>query len=274
MESDNAQFNMFSSKKENPFLSKIGNLVMGKSMFVKAEPTLQNFEDSPVLGSYDVDEEGVKAQEVNLIENGKLKQVMMSRSPVKGFDRSNGHFRGGTSSPSVVHLGSSEALSYKALKEKLFEMLQEEELPYGYIIKSIIPPTEAADLAEMDFQAMFMGQFSDSPSQIKLSRPVAVFKVYPDGKEELVRGMEFESLNLKTFKDLTIAGDDAFAYNYPISSSELPFDMSIFGMSNLKDQIFATIISPSFIIEEIDLSKSSGSFRKPPIVSYPAIVLQ
>jgi predicted Zn-dependent protease len=271
-ESDNAQFNMFSGKRENPFLGKVDTQVIAKSISVKAEPAVKNYKGAALLGAYEMDDEGIKADGVSLIENGMLKNFMMSRSPVKGFNKSNGHFRGATTTPSVVRLTAKEAAPYAALKEKLLQKMKDDGLKCGYIVKSIIPPSEAKDLGEMDIQSMIMGMMAASATDIKLSKPVLVYRVSPDGKEELVRGGEFANLGLKTFKDIIGVSDEEFVYNYPVRSSELPFDIGIFGIEvpGIFDN-YATIITPSFIFSEIDVNKSQGNYGKPPIVSYPAL---
>ncbi|MDI6807827.1 MAG: metallopeptidase TldD-related protein [Candidatus Eisenbacteria bacterium] len=270
--SDNAQFNMFSGKRENPFLSKAELPVTAKSISVKAQPTLKNYGGAALLGSYEVDDEGVRTQDVSLIENGILKNFMMSRSPVKGFNKSNGHFRGTSAAPSVVRLSSSEASPYGALKDRLIQEVKDDGLKYGYIIKSIIPLSEAKELGDIDIQSMVMSMYTSSPTEIKLSRPVVVYRVYPDGKEELVRGAEFANLGIKCFKDIIGTSDDAFVYNYPIRSSEMPFDLGIFGISVPGSDYYASVITPAIIISEIDVNKSIGNYGKPPIVSYPSLV--
>ena len=274
-ESDNAQFNMFSSRSENPYLGKIGSRVVADTISVKALPALGEYNGSACLGSYEVDDEGARAQEVSLIENGVLKTLLMSRSPVKGLDKTNGHFRGAATTPSVIRLTARKGLSGKKLKDKLTKAVKSEGLEYGYIVRSVIPPSEADDLEEIDIRAMMFSQFSMDSTQFKLSRPVMVYRVYPDGKEELVRGAEFGSISIKSFENVAALSKDEYVYNYLASSSEQqPFNISIRGFGSFMRRAgggnYSTIITPSFIISELDLKKSSGNYRKPPIVGYPS----
>src|SRR5678815_3003531 len=44
-------------------------------------------------GYYKFDDDGVAAQKVNVVDKGILKNFLMSRSPVAGFETSNGHGR-------------------------------------------------------------------------------------------------------------------------------------------------------------------------------------
>lgn len=273
-ESDNAQFNMFSGKRENPFLSKVESAVIAKTVTVKATPSVKNLDGRALLGAYDVDDEGVKAQDVVLIDKGILKQFMMSRSPVKGFGQSNGHSREGGAAPSVIQVSSSAATPAAKLKEKLLEQIKDDGLPCGYIVRSIIPPSLAGPDEAADFEQMMMARMSASPTQLKLSKPLLVYRVLPDGTENLVRGLEFASVDVKSFKDMTAVADDRVIYDYPLSpASDLPFDMGFYGPPGSGGGRFVTLMTPSFIIKELDLNKSSGVYRKPPVAPYPALQL-
>ena len=263
-ESDNAQFNTFSTKNANPLLSKVNTRVLPRFVSLKATPAVRTYKGVPLLGSYDVDEEGVRAREVNLVEDGFLKGFLLTRSPVKGFGQSNGHFRGGSTAPSVVRFLTTQGKSPQDLKKILIDRLKEDGLKYGYLVRSILPPAQV-DRDGNDFQSMFMERYSAGSDGVKLTNPVRVYRVYPDGKEELVRGAEFENINIRSFKDLLGTGKDEFIYNYPVTPAP---DMS-FGRSN-SNGLYATIIAPSFILADVDIKKATGNYRQPPIVSHPA----
>jgi len=263
-ESDNAQFNMFSTKNANPLLSKVNTRVLPRFVSLKATPAVRTYKGVPLLGSYEVDDEGVRAREVSLVEDGLLKGFLLSRSPVKGFGQSNGHFRGASTAPSVVRFLTTQGKSPQDLKKVLIERLKEDGLKYGYLVRSILPPAQV-DRDVNDFQSMFLGRYNAGPDEVKLSKPVRVYRIYPDGKEELVRGAEFENINIRSFKDLLGTGKDEFIYNYPVTTTpDMPF-----GRSN-PNVLYATIIAPSFILADVDIKKPSGNYRQPPIVSHPA----
>jgi predicted Zn-dependent protease len=263
-ESDNAQFSAFSSKNANPLLSKVNTRVLPRFVSLKATPAVRTYKGVPLLGSYDVDDEGVRAREVSLVEDGFLKGFLLSRSPIKGFGQSNGHFRGASTAPSVVRFLTTQGKSPQDLKKVLIGRLKEDGLKYGYLVRSILPPAQV-DRDGNEFQSMFMERYSAGSDAVKLTNPVRVYRVYPDGKEELVRGAEFENINVRSFKDLLGTGKEEFIYNYPVTPTP---DMS-FGRSN-PNVLYATIIAPSFILADVDIKKTSGNYRQPPIVSHPA----
>ena len=73
------------------FTKMIGQRVLPAFLSVEDDPTLPAISGVELSGTYAYDEEGEKGQRVELISNGVLKQFLMSRMPVKGFEHSNGH---------------------------------------------------------------------------------------------------------------------------------------------------------------------------------------
>src|SRR5687768_2059787 len=75
------------------FTKMIGQPVLPPFVSVTDDPTLAKFGDEDLRGFYRYDDEAVKAQKVELVSNGKLNTFLLSRSPVGGFNKSNGHGR-------------------------------------------------------------------------------------------------------------------------------------------------------------------------------------
>jgi predicted Zn-dependent protease len=261
---------------ENPFVSKINMKVAAGFLSLKATPTLKSRNQKALLGAYGMDEEGVPSRDVSLIENGILKGLMSSRAPVKGIAQSNGHGRGGGPAPSVIQVMSTNKKTYQQLKEELINAAKEEGLAYGYVVRGLTPASEAASGDADIIESLVMSQQGPpEPTQFMLTRPYSVFRVYPDGKEELVRGVEFGSVSINAFKNVLATSDDEFVYNYPVSSSSILGNLSgilslLGGGSSASLGYNATVITPSMLVSGIDLKKSKGSYPKLPVVSYPA----
>jgi hypothetical protein len=273
--SDNPQFNAMFALLENPFLGKVNVKVAANFLSLKAIPTQRDFNRKALLGSYTIDDEGVRCRDTDLIENGILKNLLTTRTPVKGFAQSNGHFRGGSAAPSVIQLISTRKLTSQELKQELIKAVKEEGLPFGYLVKGLTPALEALDPEDATIEGLLMPeQGQPEPTQFRLTKPYAVFRIYPDGKEELVRGVEFSSLSINAFKNVIATSDQEIVYDYPVNAPTLPSGMSgllsLMGMSGAFGQDhYATVITPSLLIGGIDARRVSGNFRKPPIVSYP-----
>jgi predicted Zn-dependent protease len=155
------------------------------------DPTLKEFQGHSLVGSYDVDNEGVKAKTVNVIENGMLNNYLVGRQPVRDFPASNGHGRaapGSFPSPSlgVLLLKSAEAQSPDELKKKILQMVTEQGKPYAYRVDTLGPG----------------------------NTPRLLYRVYADGHEELVRGAVFNELDVRALRSNLIAvGNDPLVSN-------------------------------------------------------------
>lgn len=155
------------------------------------DPTLKDFEGHSLVGSYDVDNEGVKAQPVNVIQNGMLDNYLLGRQPVRDFPASNGHGRaapGSFPSPSlgVLLLKSAEAQSPDALRKKMIEMINAQGKPYAYRVETLGAGNS----------------------------PRLLYRVYTDGHEELVRGAVFNELDVRALRsDLIAVGNDPLVSN-------------------------------------------------------------
>lgn len=206
------------------FENKIEQRILPKTFNVVDDPTLTKIDDKRVRGHYVVDDEGVKAQRVSLVEKGRLKGMLMSRNPSKKFKNSNGHGRGGVSIGCLlvnVDGGKSEA----DLKQALIEAAKDEDLPYGVRIAAL-------------------GGEYDTMS------PLIIYKVFPDGHEEMVRGARIAQLGLKEFKKIKAAGDKPYLINEGDSSGY-------------------TVAAPAMLFEELDLADIDRDFDKPPIIESP-----
>ena len=165
--------------------------VLPNFLSVVDDPIMKDFQGKSLVGSYDVDDEGVKAQPVTLIDSGTLTNYLLGRQPIRDFPASNGHGRaapGSFPAPSlgVLLLKSSEAESPDALKQRLVQIVSGQGKSYGYRVET-------------------MGG----------NAPRLLYRVYAkDGHEELVRGAVFNELDIRALRsDLIAAGNDPLVSN-------------------------------------------------------------
>jgi len=155
------------------------------------DPTLKDFQGHSLVGSYEIDNEGVKAKTVNIIESGMLNNYLLGRQPVRDFPASNGHGRAAPGSfPSaslgVLLLKSAEAQSPDELKKKILQMVADQGKPYAYRVDTLGPGNS----------------------------PRLLYRVYADGHEELVRGAVFSELDVRALRSNLIAvGNDPLVSN-------------------------------------------------------------
>ena len=208
--------------------------------------------------------EGLSPTPLVLIENGTLKSFPLTRTPVqKGFDKSNGRARMlgpyGAYGPGFGNLFIRAAKSSPEadLKKKLIELAQLRAKPYGILIRSVDFPT-GANYDEL------RRLFQSSGSVRIAALPMLVYRVYPDGHEELERGLRFRGLNVKSFRDILAASEENAVLNFLDTPSPLSYLSSGF-VTN------AAVIAPGVLFDELELEPIQQDIPKPPIVPPPPL---
>ena len=124
------------------FTKSVGTKVLPEFLSVVFDPTRRKVGGVDLNGWYDYDDEGVKARPVTVVENGVLKTFLMSRSPIQGFDHSNGHGRRQpglepVSRQSNLIVESSNAVPEARLRQMLIEEVKRQNKPYGLYFRDI-----------------------------------------------------------------------------------------------------------------------------------------
>jgi TldD protein len=220
------------ARTKGAFATSYKSRVLPDFLSVVDDPTLASMNGRSLMGKYDVDDEGVKAVSVSVIENGKLVNYLMGREPIRDFPASNGHGRSrlpqNYPGPSLGNMivRSSESSSPDELKKKLVEICQQRELPYGYYVETL------------------------GPQRI----PRLLYKVWAkDGHEELVRGAIFGDLDTRTLRnDLIAAGNDVNVENHPLN-------------------IPHSVVNPSILFDELEVKRANANKDKLPDYPAPAV---
>src|SRR5262249_44491780 len=111
--------------QQSALASKLGQKVAAPILSAADDPTVESGPGKiGIYGAYKIDDEGVPARRVSLIEKGVLKSLLMSRTPRKEIEHSNGHARAPRFAGPRAHLGTlvvsgSRGLSRPALLEEL-----------------------------------------------------------------------------------------------------------------------------------------------------------
>lgn len=228
------------------FSEKVGTEILPDFLTVIDDPTMKEFNGIALTGHYLFDDEGVKSQRVVLIDNGILKNFLMSRTPIKGFAHSNGHGRNDTIQKPMGRMGnfiiqSANAKSQDELIKMLIDECKKQGKPYGFIIERA--SAGETNTSRYGFQA-FKGV------------PLLVYKVFTsDGHKELVRGVEIVGTPLTVLNKILATGNDEKVFN-GYCGAESGF-------------IPVSVISPSILVKEIELQKTSQQKSRPPILPPP-----
>lgn len=233
----------------------LGKRILPRGFQVYDDPRADSVGGSYLAGHYAIDDEGVESERVDIVVDGRLQGMVMSRVPTRHFDESNGHGRSAGFGRSQAAVGClfvepGEGLTDEELKQALIEAARDQDLDYGLRITSITTG-RGGQMAQQLARARFMaggGGGNASP----VGDPIAVYRVYLDGREELVRGCEFGSLDVGTLKDIIAAGDEPVVYN-----------------SGSATGAAASIVAPAVLFEEVELFTIEEERQKLPILDAP-----
>jgi hypothetical protein len=245
---------------------RIGSRVLPDSFDVVDDPTQKEWHGKPLFGFYEVDREGVSPKPLHLVEKGLLKGYLLSRQPVRGFEGSNGHARMpgnyGASATGVSNLlvTSSMTVPSVELKKKLLDMIAARGKPYGIIVRKMDFPSSAS---VEEARRVLNGAQSGGSRPVSL--PLLVYRIYPDGREELVRGLRFRGLNTRSFRDVVAAGDDSAAFDF--LDNQAPFAL----MGGAGYVANATVVAPSLLIDDLELHPLEDELPKLPVVPAPEL---
>jgi hypothetical protein len=241
---------------------RIGARVLPEFFDVVDDPTQTEWRGRPLFGHYTVDREGVEPQPLRVVEKGVLKGYLLTRQPVRGYEGSNGRARMpgsfGASAATISNLfvRAAETVPVAELKKKLLELCAARGKPYGVIVRKMDYPS-AASFDEV--RRLLQGGQGGRP----ISLPLLVYKVFPDGHEELVRGLRFRGMNARSLKDILAAGDDAAAFEFMDNTA--PF--ALIGASGFTAE--AAVIAPSILIDDLELHPLEDELPKLPVVPAP-----
>lgn len=240
------------------FKDKIGKKVLPEFLTVVDDPTRDRYDGKTLNGTYSHDTEGIPARAVTLVEKGVLKNFLLSRTPIEGFEHSNGHGR--AESPvewdafqdPVARMGNLILLSavktpFKKLKEKLLAEVKKKGRPFGLIIRR-------ARSGETSTAAG--GNWFGSTFQAWKTRPVLIYKVdVNSGKETLTRGAELIGTPLTSLEHIIDTGDKAQIFNgyCGAESGDVP----------------VSIVSPMVLTTLVEIQRIGGTPKTTPILPSP-----
>jgi len=260
--SDNPQFGMFFTQMLDRLAGaslqdKVGARVLPDFISVRDVPSEGAFKGVTLMGSALIDDDGVKTRDTALIDHGILKNLLTSRVPVRGILQSTGSRHGWGAAPSNLLLQSDKASSAEELRKQLLLRAKERGLDYAIVVRHLGGGSEA-NLMEMAKQMTKQGGSSSLPE---------VYKVYPDGHEEPLRGVHIADLAPESFKEIIATGDSPVVY----SDELIPRISALFsmGISARSDLPVVSCVSPALLFEEISLARTQGPFPALPVSKSP-----
>jgi TldD protein len=228
------------------FTKKVNQEVLPKFLSVADDPTIQEVSGVKLAGSYAFDNEGTPAKRVEVIQNGVLKNFLMSRMPIKDFSQSNGH---GRNQPGLMPTGrqgnlivtSAQAVAEAHLRQKLIDEVKKQGKPYGLYFD--------------DIQGGFTLTQRSLPQAFQVL-PVIVYRIYADGRpDELVRGVDIVGTPLAALTRIMVTGDQQHVFN------------GVCGAES--GQVPVAAVAPAMLFSEMEVQKRAHAHERPPILPPP-----
>ena len=251
------------------FEGRLGSRVLPDFMEVTDDPTLKEWNTRKLLGHYVVDLEGVEPKPLVLVEKGLLRNYLTTRQPVRGAEVSNGRARllgnygANAAAFSNLLVRASETSTLAELKKRLIQLCEQAGRPYGLVVRKMDFPSSAS-VAET--QRLLTRISQDGATSRPVSLPLLAYRVYPDGREELVRGLRFKDLTVRSLRDILAAGGEPAQFDFLENGATF----ALMGAGSFVAE--SSVVSPGVLIEELQLVKAQDEWPKLPIVAPPAIL--
>jgi len=230
------------------FTRSVGEKILPEFLSVTFDPTIKRIAGVDLNGWYEYDDEGQLGRPVKAVENGVLRNFLMSRSPIEGFDHSNGHGRRQpglevVSRQSNLIVTSTRTVSDQKLREMLIDEIKKQNKPYG-----------------LYFEDITSGVTTTQRSGVQAFKvvPVIVYRVYADGRpDELIRGADIVGTPLASFAKILATSDKQSVFNgyCGAESGSVP----------------VSAVSPAILISEIEIEKKDASQDLLPLLPSPLL---
>lgn len=232
------------------FKKKIHQQILPPFLSVYSDPTIRRIGNSDLVGYYAYDDEGVKARRVTVVDKGTLETFLMSRSPIDQVVGSNGHGRREegyrvAARQSNLIVSASRTVPRDQLKKMLLDRIKAGNKSYGLLLD--------------DIEGGVTFTSRSVPNSFRVM-PTVVYRIYPDGREELVRGLDLIGTPLIAFSKIVAADDQTGVFNGTCGAES--------------GSVPVSAVAPGLLLEQIEVQRKEKSQDAKPILSAPAELQQ
>jgi len=250
---------------------KVGTRVLPAGVTLLDNPAATDYKGALLVGGYAIDQEGVPGEKVTLVDEGKLKNLLMSRRPGPDFEKSNGHGRSAFLSDarpvmSNLFFSSAESLSKEDLKKKFLDSCRAEKLEYCMVVRQMDNPSLSL-LHQEDFSEL-LASFGGNAATDRL--PLVVYKIYPsDGHEEIVRGARISGFSPRMLRNIEGIGNDGVVFNYMQNQTAGVAGTALAAFGTAQNGLPASVVAPSLLFEEVEMRGARGEPKHLPLLPEP-----
>jgi predicted Zn-dependent protease len=230
------------------FKNSIGESILPDFVDVIFDPSIKQLVGQDLHGYYQFDDEGVRGQKVITVDDGIFKGFLMSRCPIEGFSKSNGHGRKAAGRNCVTRqsnliVEASKTIPMDAVRDTLRAEAKRQGKEYGLYFVNV--------------SGGYTFTSRSIPNSFNVT-PLVVYKIYVDGRpDELVRGVDLIGTPLSTFANVFGAGDDYGVFNGICGAESGPVPVSA--------------SSPTLLVKKIEVQKKAKSQAKLPLLPAPTM---
>ncbi|MCA9650048.1 MAG: hypothetical protein KC501_09075, partial [Myxococcales bacterium] len=251
---------------EPAWQSKVGKTVLPPFLDLVDDPTLAGG-----FGSYLVDAEGFAARPISLVEEGVLRDLLLTRAPNPHFgEGSNGRARMTPAlevGPALSNLsvrGRRRGYTPAALERELLRRAREDGYEFAYVIEalrdgSVLGPVQRPGAAA------YAGT-----GKLDLPLPGRVYRVEASGRRTLVRGTVLAPVSIRTLRRIRATGQQEHTerLRLPVGAfGGFAADVGIDGV--LSQTVDVQVTTPELLIDGLELLVERGEHERLPTLPHP-----
>jgi len=262
---DNPMLQLMLERQSRSRVDDIGTRILPRFLSVSDDPSLRVWQGRYV-GGFRVDDDGVPTHGTLLVEHGVLRTLLMTRTPIRGIARSSGNRWGAGPVISTLIVSTDSGLSDGALRQRLLDLAAARGVPYGVIVSRL---GDGGATGADDPVAMMAAMADAADGAPQLTAAVAV-RIYPDGREEPIRGAELVGLTGTSLKGIVAASQLQSCSSDPVDAGgvmaiEMPFGMLL----GLEGEYESSYVVPAVLLDDVSIRRRPGGSSRPPLVRPP-----
>jgi predicted Zn-dependent protease len=260
---DDSRFEKMFASDDGTFADKIGGKVLPDFLSLTDNPAAREFGGKPLFGSYQVDEEGVKARPTQIVDKGICVTMLRSRALIPNTTASTGNRRTMGAMPSNLLFTAEKSLTADQLKAELLRLVKLRNREYGILVRRLNNPSVA--LASNRGRTIIIT--SRGAGAVDVEPAIEAYKVYPDGREELVRNLNINGLTLGSFKDIVAVSDTSNVFSAPFRTKRI--SPATAGTFLVGAQPLVSVAVPSLLFDDLTLQRPTGDVPNLPFTKHP-----
>jgi predicted Zn-dependent protease len=260
---DDSRFEKVFASDDGTFADKIGGKVLPEFLSLTDNPAAREFQGKPLFGSYQVDEEGVKARPTLLVDKGICTTMLRSRALIPNTTTSTGNRRTMGAMPSNLLFTAEKSMTGDQLKAELLRLVKLRNKEYGILVRRL----GNSMLTQVSNRGRTIIYTSRGSGAVDVEPAIEAYKIYPDGREELVRNLNINGLTLANFKDIVAVSDTLNVYSAPYRNRRIsPATMGSFlvGAPPL-----VSVAVPALLFDDLTVQRPTGDIPNLPFTKHP-----